>query len=185
MYSQDFASDVGVELLKKLGFTQAIFVGHSVGGLLSMFTYIRRPEIFRGIVLLDAPLVQSSSESSSSVSAAQLMSIFSHTGDPSSLLQWSMNRGVLGKYLTRSLVKNIHGIFVNMYSDPTMAADPQLRDKYARPFETVQDAQKTLWRYIKRNISFGPKLRGMFAPDWVSFQSRLPPLPLQNYCKPL
>jgi pimeloyl-ACP methyl ester carboxylesterase len=139
MYSQDFASDVGVELLKKLGFEQAIFVGHSVGGLLSMLTYLRKPEVFKGIVLLDAPLVQ---------------------GDPSGLLQWSMNREVLGKYLTKSLVKNIQGIFVNMYSDPARANDPILKDKYARPFETVQDAQKALWRYIKRNISFGPKLRG-------------------------
>lgn len=57
-YSQEFACDVGIELLQKLGFTQAILVGHSAGGLLSMFTYLRRADAVKALVLLDTPLVQ-------------------------------------------------------------------------------------------------------------------------------
>jgi pimeloyl-ACP methyl ester carboxylesterase len=55
-YTYDTAADLGVALLKHLGLSQAVYIGHSAGGTCTLFSYLKYPEVFHGIILIDAAI---------------------------------------------------------------------------------------------------------------------------------
>jgi pimeloyl-ACP methyl ester carboxylesterase len=53
----DKAADYLARWMDQLGITRSSLVGHSMGGYISLLAAARRPELARGIVLLDSPLL--------------------------------------------------------------------------------------------------------------------------------
>ncbi len=54
LYSAEAQSDLVAALIEKLGFENAILIGHSTGGTVALLTALRHPERVRGLVLVGA-----------------------------------------------------------------------------------------------------------------------------------
>lgn len=52
-YSVEHFADLTVELLDRLGVKEAVFAGHSLGGMVCQYLALERPDMVKGIVLLD------------------------------------------------------------------------------------------------------------------------------------
>jgi pimeloyl-ACP methyl ester carboxylesterase len=51
-YSVPFHAETVISLVRKLGLKDAVLVGHSMGGAISLYAIIKEPDLFRSLVLL-------------------------------------------------------------------------------------------------------------------------------------
>ncbi len=52
-YSVEYFGEVVAGLMRELGVERAVFVGHSMGGMVSLYLALEHPELVEGLVLLD------------------------------------------------------------------------------------------------------------------------------------
>lgn len=128
-YTNEFASDLTVALMDRMGVEKAILVGHSAGGAVAMLTYYRHPERVQALVMEDA-------------------AIFGGGGAPTfiSALAWLPQVQRLGPLLVRSIAgdSGVSTIYLAWHDDSKVS--PDTIEGYKRPL-MAQDWDYALWQF--------------------------------------
>lgn len=139
-----------IALMDALGIQQAILVGNSAGGTISVFTYLNYPQRIQALILLDP-------------------AIYSGGGAPDfirPILSLPQMRHI-GPLISRSLASDPQNLLNLAWHDPSQVT-PEILAGYAKAYQ-VQNWDKALWEFTlaSRNLDLDTRLDEIRVPTLV------------------
>lgn len=146
-YTNEFAADLAVGLMDKLGIDNAILLGHSAGGAVALLTYYRHPERVSALILEDAAVYGSG------------------TSWYTKLFLYLPQFQRLGPLLVRSIAgeSGINTIYLAWYNDSKIT--PDIIEGYRRPL-MADNWDYALWQFTlaSKDLKLAEKLSRISVP---------------------
>jgi pimeloyl-ACP methyl ester carboxylesterase len=135
-YSPEFQAEMVLALMDAHNIRQAILVGNSAGGTVSVLAALNHPERVKALILVDPAIYQGRSSSS-------LLNL---------LLQ-TPQAGRIGPLLVRSIQESGNDILRRAWHDPSRIT-PEIWDGYRRPLE-ADNWDRGLWEFTRASRPLG------------------------------